>query len=91
MEKYKSLTTITDKYLDGKLIELDIRYNNDNEIHLEVLYQFNSFMKLCYELNVNINDKEINFLSHGSNGAFDKVRLGREENFEIAVQKLFFA
>ena len=91
MEKYKSFTAITDKYLDGKLIELDVKYDQEDKIHLLVLYKFNDFMKLCYELQVNIKSQEIDFLSHGSNGAFDKVRLDRDAKFESAVSDVFFS
>lgn len=91
MEKYKSFTAITNEYLDGKLIELDMKYDKEDEIHLEILYKFNDFMKLVYEVSVDTKTEKVNFLSHGSNGSFDKVRLTRDIKFETAVSKVFFS
>lgn len=91
MEKYRSFTAITNEFLDGSLVELDMKYAKSDKINIVVIYKFNDFMNLCYELEVDLTEKKVEFLSHGSNGAYDKVRLGRDMKFETAVQKILFA
>lgn len=91
MEKYKNIGTITDEFLHGSLIELELKYNTDDNIHLQILYRFNDFMKLSYEISLDLVKEKAIFLSHGSNGAFDKVRLDREPKFDSALENVFFA
>lgn len=91
MDKFKSFKSITDKYLGGKLVELHMDYVDENKVSVLVSYECNNFFTLDYELGVDLDHKDVKFVSHGSSKAFEKIRLGSEPHFDKAVSKFFFA
>jgi hypothetical protein len=91
MDKFKSFKLITDQYLDGKLVELKADYIDENHVKLLISYECNNFFTLDYEMSVDLDSKDIHFISHGSNKAFEKIRLSNEPSFDKAVSKYFFA
>lgn len=91
MDKFKNFKSITDQYLGGKLVELNIDYQNENSVKVLVSYECNNFFTLDYEINLDIDHKDVKFISHGSSRAFEKIRLENEPSFDLAVSKFFFA
>lgn len=91
MEKYRKFTSITEKYLNGKLVGLQVEYPNDSKVHVLVSYECNNFYTLDYELEVDTNTEEVHFLSHGSTSGYGKISLGSEPSFDGAVSELLFS
>jgi len=91
MDKFKSFKSITDKYLGGKLVDLRIDYHNDSNVNVLVSYKCNNFFTLNYELDLDIDHKDVRFVSHGSSKAFENIRLNGEPKFDKAVSEYFFA
>ncbi len=87
MDKYQSISTMTQNYLNGKLVGLHMDYDSDKNVHILVSYKANDYFTLDYELEVNNKDKKVEFISHGSHNAFERVRLGREPEFDHAISE----
>lgn len=90
MEKYRSFKAITSKYLDGKLVGMNMSYPDTDIVRLQISYEVNSFFTLDYEVEVDAVNHKVNFLSHGSHSAFDKIKLKSEPKFDLAVSDYFF-
>lgn len=91
MEKFSSFTKITDKYLHGKLEELNLNYEDENHLQVSVRYEYNNFYWFDYLLEVNLSDHSIDFIAHHAKGSLDKVELNRESEFETAVGEYLFS
>lgn len=91
MEKYRNFTTITEKYLDGKLVNLSFDYESENKMHVLVSYKCNDYFTLDYELAIDKEHEEVSFLSHSSHKGIDKISLKSDPKFDQAVQKVLFA
>lgn len=90
MEKYREFESITKEFLDGKLVGLNVDYDQEDKLHLIVSYKCNDYFTLDYELEVNTLDHKVSFLSHGSHKIIDKIRLNNDPKFDNAVTKYFF-
>lgn len=90
MEKFASFTKITDQYLNGKLNELVVNYEDQTHMHVHVSYEYNNYYWLDYEVEVDVDNKQVNFISHRSKSSINKVELSREKEFETAVSDYFF-
>ena len=90
MEKYRNFTNITSECLDGKLVELNLSYLDNDNLNVLVSYEVNDYFTLDYQVEVNVKDKVVSFLSHGSHSGIDKVRLNKEPRFDNAVSDYFF-
>lgn len=91
MEKFKSFKSITDKYLGGKLVDLQMDYQDEERVNVLVSYECNNFFTLEYEIRIDLIRKNVKFLSHGSTKAFETIRLGNEPKFDNAVSEFFFS
>lgn len=91
MDKFRSFKLITDQYLNGKLVDLVVDYKQENEVNVLVCYEAGKFFTLEYELNLDVEKGNVNFVSHGSTRAFQKISLGNEPAFDHAVSQLLFA
>lgn len=85
MDKYRSISAITEECLNGKLVGLHMDYNNDKNIHILVSYKANDYYTLDYEIEVNNKENKVEFISHGSHNTFDRVKLAREPEFDNAI------
>lgn len=90
MDKYEIISTITEKCLDGKLVGLHMDYISDRNVHILVSYKVNNFFTLDYELEVDKQENKVEFISHGSHNAFERVRLDREPSFDSAISEYLF-
>ena len=90
MEKFASFGKITDEFLNGKLEELVVDYENDHMMAVKVSYEYNNYYTIDYEVEIDITSKEVNFRGHSSQGYLNKVDLNREKGYEQAVSKYFF-
>lgn len=91
MEKFAGFTEITDKFLDGKLEELNISYEDPKHLQVSVTYEYNNYYSLDYKLEVDLSDKSVDFITHHAKGSLDRVELNREQEFEQAVTKYLFS
>ncbi len=91
MEKFTSFGKITNKYLHGDLGELILNYEDENHLQVSVSYEYNNFYMLDYEVEINLLNKSIDFISHRSKGSLNRVNLSREKEFEQAVSDYLFA
>ena len=90
MEKFKSLSTITHDYLDGNMVGLNISYSSQDKMKVLVSYQVNKYFNLDYELLVDTTNEKVEFIAHGSHNAFDRIKLGNEPKFDLAIGNYFF-
>ena len=90
MEKFAGFTEITDRFLDGKLEELNISYEDSSHLLVSVTYEYNNYYTLDYKLEVDLSNKSVDFITHHANGSLDKVTLNREQKFEQAVTEYLF-
>lgn len=90
MEKFAGFTEITDKFLDGKLEELNISYEDSSHLQVSVTYEYNTYYTLDYKLEIDLSNKSVDFITHHANGSLDKVALNREQEFEEAVTEYLF-
>ncbi len=91
MEKYASFTKITNKFLNGRLGELVLNYEDENHLQVSVTYEYNDYYWLDYQLEVNLLNKQIDFIAHHAKGSLNKVELTRDKDFENAVSKYLFS
>ena len=91
MEKYAGFTKITDKFLNGKLEELKLSYEDESHLQVSITYEYNNYYWLDYKLEIDLLDKTVDFITHHAKGSLDKVELNREAEFEQAVTEYLFA
>ncbi len=91
MEKFSSFTEITDKYLHGKLEELNVSYGDNKSLNVNIAYEYNNYYTLNYEVFVDLNERAVNFIAHRSSGGLNKIDLNREKGFEEAISNYFFS
>lgn len=91
MEKFSCFTRLTKEYLHGTLEELQVKYDNPNVMHVNIGYEYNNYYILNYEVEIDIQHKNVCFISHRSNSGLNKVELNRESQFEDALTNYFFA
>jgi hypothetical protein len=91
MEKFSGLSKLTKDYLDGKLVGLNFAYHEDNRFNILLTYQPNSYFTLDYEVEVNGDNRTVNFLFHGSKKGYDKVNLDDVVEFDQAVYQYLFS
>ena len=91
MEKFANFTEITDKFLDGKLEELNLSYEDAKHLQVSITYEYNNFYLLDYKLEVDLSSKSVDFITHHANGSLDRVELNREQEFEQAVGEYLFS
>jgi hypothetical protein len=89
MEKFRSFKSITDEYLKGKLVDLHLDYKDEDTVNILVSYECNNFFTLDYEVNVDLKKHDVEFVSHGSQKAFQRIRLDKEPEFDMAIKKIF--
>ena len=90
MEKFASISEITEKYLDGKLCKLTMEYDTADQSVLSVLYEDQNDYWFDYQLTIDKDKKEVNFLRHHSEGILKQAELNRESSFEKAISSYFF-
>ena len=91
MEKFAGFTKITDEFLDGKLEELNISYEDSEHLQVSVTYEYNNYYSLDYKLEIDLSNKSVGFITHHAKGSLDKVELNREQEFEKAVSEYLFS
>ncbi|AIO18379.1 hypothetical protein KQ51_00494 [Candidatus Izimaplasma bacterium HR1] len=91
MEKYADFTKITDRFLNGKLEELNLSYEDENHLQVSITYEYNNYYWMDYKLEVNLLNKSVDFITHHAKGSLDRVELNREAEFEEAVTQYLFS
>jgi hypothetical protein len=90
MEKFSRLSEITQNYLSGHLNKLVVNYDDEHTMHITVVYEDQNNYWFDYEIEIDLDHKKVNYGSHTSEGYLNKVRLNRENNFELAVCNALF-
>ena len=85
MEKYQGLAELTEKYLYGKLSKLILEYNTPTDLHVSIQYEDENDYWFDYDLEINKDNKYVDFLGHHSKSVINKVNLARNEKFEKAI------
>lgn len=91
MEKFAGFTKITNKFLHGTLEELKFNYEDKDHLQVSVTYEYNNYYWLDYQIEINLRNKQVDFVAHHAKGSLDKVELNREVEFENAVSEYLFA
>lgn len=91
MEKFAGFTEITNKFLDGRLEELRLNYEDQDHLQVSVTYEYNNYYSLDYKLEVDLSNKSVDFITHHANGSLDRVELNRDKEFEQAVTEYLFS
>lgn len=91
MEKFAGFTEITNKFLDGKLEELNLSYEDAEHLAVSVTYEYNNYYSLDYKLEIDLSNKSVDFITHHAKGSLDKVELARDREFERAVTEFLFS
>lgn len=90
MEKYASISKITEKYLDGRLCKLTMEYDTPEQLMLSVLYEDQNDYWFDYQLQIDRTEEKVSFLRHHSEGILKSAELNRESRFEKAISNYFF-
>ena len=85
MEKYKNISVLTKEHLKGKLNKLTIEYENDDVVLISVTYEDDHNYWFDYQLSLNNDNEEVNFLHHVCSNIIGAVALDRDKVFEHAV------
>ncbi len=91
MEKFAGFTEITNKFLDGRLEELNLSYEDSSHLQVSITYEYNNYYSLDYKLEVDLTSKSVDFITHHAKGSLDRVELNREREFEEAVTDYLFS
>lgn len=87
MEKYKSLSALTEKILHGTLCKFTLEYEDSETLEVSVSYEYANFYELDYKMLIDLKKEITSFVSHNNEHGIHKFQLGREELFEIEVTK----
>jgi hypothetical protein len=85
MEKYASLSKITNQYLNGQLAQLQVMYEDNDHMKISLIYEDKYHYWFDYEMSISIPTKQIQYAKHFSEGYMNKIELDRENDFELAV------
>lgn len=89
MEKFKSLSAITNKYLNGKLSRVNLEYEDSKTLEVSIIYEYANYYELDYKMRIDLSENNVSFVSHDNEVGFNKMTLNREKEFESAVSKTF--
>lgn len=87
MEKYRSLTAITKRILNGTLSKLTLEYEDSETLEVSVTYEYANFYELDYKMVIDLREEHTSFVSHNNEHGIHKFQLGREEAFETEVTR----
>lgn len=89
MEKYKGFSDITKQIMHGELCKLDIHYEEKNTVTVHIEYKDGTFT-YDYDMNIDRESHDIDFITHQSLGHFSETRLNRNPQFEEAISSFLF-
>jgi hypothetical protein len=85
MEKYNRFAELTSQFLHGNLEKLEVDYNDDHTVTLNIFYADNNEYRFDYKITLDINHHLVEYATHVSEGYLNRVELTRESAFEKAV------
>ncbi len=85
MKKYSQIAELTKSFLDGSLQRLTMEYVEPEVFKIHILYEDDYDFFYDYDLEVDVKNKEYNFLGHRSASPIFRTQLNREKRFERAV------
>ncbi|MCF7927361.1 MAG: hypothetical protein K9L74_07305 [Candidatus Izimaplasma sp.] len=90
MEKFDGISTITEKFLNGHLDNMQLDYIDENEIIIVLTYHDKFQYEYCYKLAVRKDEKDIEFITHTSTNMRYKSKLNDNENLDKALSDFLF-
>jgi len=90
MRKYAGVAEITHNYLSGKLYKLTMEYIDAQKMKVSILYEDPFDYRYDYDIEVNSETQDFDFLGHQSLSNLFKVNLDRDRQFEYAVCNFLF-
>lgn len=90
MEKYVNIREIVKTSIDGMLEKLTMQYENDHDLHIELEYKDKSDYRYGYEMIINRDTMEVDFITHLLLNGLDHVTLKRNPSLEAGVLNYLF-
>lgn len=87
MEKFKSLSKLTNDFLHGKLSRIKLEYEDPNTLDVSIIYEYANYYELDYKMVINLVKENVDFVSHHNGYGLNQFDFDREIDFESAVKK----
>ncbi len=85
MEKYKYVSKLTDEYLHGTLVRMEMDYEDGSDVVVSISYKDDHETNIDYRMKFE-NLSDVHFLSHKGRDSYGKFALSRDVNFESALK-----